>query len=278
MVILRNKQSRFALERFKSLDFLIQAFSQEEIEEAKGRVDQLSQFQQKLDETWKSMRWTMDLITYARDKSVRGGLPLSVLYAPPPSPTESPMMDRRTGGDLDLVSASPCSSDMGYHSDRSSGDHAVDAYNYEPAEERRVGQASGGAPGEGGTGDSEDIWTKVSSQPGVLRVFAAYDTGLIHGTSVKLHVTPRTTSREVINLVVQQLNKAVVTRGLNAPVYSDDQLDDFCLVAVIGARERVMRDDYQPLQLQNPWTKGKLYVRLKSNLLAALDHGHVTSV
>ena len=216
------------------------------------------------------MRWTMDLITYARDKNVRGGLPLGVLYAPPPSPTESPMMDRR---EVETGTTSSCSSDMGYHSDRSSGDHAVDSY-YDQ-EERRL---HGAGEGPSSAGDTEEVWTKVSSQPGVLRVYAAYETGLTKGTSVKLHVTPRTTSREVINLVVQQLNKAVMMKGLCGPIYSEDQLEDFCLVAVIGARERVLRDDYQPLQLQNPWTKGRLFVRLKTNLLAALDPGHVTSV
>ena len=253
---------------------MLQAFSQEEIEEAKDRVERMSQFQQTLDETWKSMRWTMDLITYARDKNVRGGLPLGVLYAPPPSPTESPMMDRR---EVETGTTSSCSSDMGYHSDRSSGDHAVDGSYYEQ-EDRRGGGGHGAGDGHSASGDSEEVWAKVSTQPGVLRVYAAYETGLTKGTSVKLHVTPRTTSREVINLVVQQLNKAVMMKGLCAPVYSEDQLEDFCLVAVIGARERVLRDDYQPLQLQNPWTKGRLFVRLKINLLAALDQGHVTSV
>ena len=78
--------------------------------------------------------------------------------------------------------------------------------------------------------------------------------------------------------MVQQLNKAVTNRGLQGPVYTEEELGDFCLVAVIGARERILRDEYQPLQLQNPWTKGRLYVRLKANLLAAIEHGHVTSV
>ena len=249
-----------------------QAFSQDEIDDAKDRVDQLSQFQQTLDETWKGMRWTMDIITYARDKNVRGGLPLGVLYAPPPSPTESPMMDRR---EVETGTTSSCSSDMGYHSDRSSGDHAVDGSYYDQDHQRGHGGSGGG---DSTSGDSEEVWTKVCTQSGVLRVYAAYETGLTKGTSVKLHVTPRTTSREVINLVVQQLNKAVITKGVHGPVYSDDQLEDFCLVAVIGARERVLRDDYQPLQLQNPWTRGRLFVRLKNNLLAALEHGHVTSV
>jgi len=240
-----------------------QAFSSEEISEAKGRVELLSQIQQTLDETWKSLRWTIDIITYARDKTVRGGLPLSVLYAPPPSPTESPTVTRR---ELDPASsssdaASSAASDGGYHSDISVKDT--------------------GSPGHQGvpnTEETEELWIRASNQPGILRIYAAYDTGLTKGTSVKLHVTPRTTAREVINLVVQQLNKAVQNKGLEGPIYTDEELLDFCLVAVIGARERILRDEYQPLQLQNPWTKGRLYVRLKANLLAAIDHGQVTSV
>ncbi len=39
-------------------------------------------------------------------------------------------------------------------------------------------------------------------QAGVLRVYAAYSCGLTRGTSVKLQVTPRTSSREVVLLVV----------------------------------------------------------------------------
>lgn len=91
--------------------------------------------------------------------------------------------------------------------------------------------------------------------PGILQVYAAYETGLASGTSLKLHVTPRTTAREVVDLVVKQLNMAVVLK-----------------VAVIGARERCLRDDFKPLQLQNPWKKGRLYVRQKHDVLAALEH------
>ncbi len=32
----------------------------------------------------------MDVVQYARDKQIKGGVPLSVLCAPPPSPVESP--------------------------------------------------------------------------------------------------------------------------------------------------------------------------------------------
>ncbi|XP_050683485.1 uncharacterized protein LOC126978576 [Leptidea sinapis] len=109
-------------------------------------------------------------------------------------------------------------------------------------------------------------------QPGILQVFAAYDTGLAAGTSLKLHVTPRTTAREVIELVVKQLNMATVLKGRAGPVYPPQRLPDFCLVAVIGARERCLRDDFRPLQLQNPWRRGRLYVRLRHDVLAALSH------
>ncbi|XP_037872636.1 ankyrin repeat and fibronectin type-III domain-containing protein 1 isoform X1 [Bombyx mori] len=107
---------------------------------------------------------------------------------------------------------------------------------------------------------------------GILQVYAAYETGLAAGTSLKLHVTPRTSAREVIDLVVKQLNMAAVSKGKTGPVYGPEKLKDFCLVAVIGARERCLRDDFRPLQLQNPWRKGRLYVRLKHDVLAALQH------
>ncbi|XP_052740268.1 uncharacterized protein LOC112046488 isoform X3 [Bicyclus anynana] len=111
-----------------------------------------------------------------------------------------------------------------------------------------------------------------TDQAGILQVFAAYETGLAAGTSLKLHVTPRTSAREVIDLVVKQLNMAAVLKGKSGPVYGPEKLQDFCLVAVIGARERCLRDDFRPLQLQNPWRKGRLYVRLKHDVLAALQH------
>ncbi|XP_071568582.1 uncharacterized protein Wake isoform X1 [Temnothorax nylanderi] len=114
--------------------------------------------------------------------------------------------------------------------------------------------------------------TMMPPLPGILQVYAAYETGLAAGTSLKLHVTPRTTAREVVDLVVKQLNMAVVLKGQKGPTYTADELPNFCLVAVIGARERCLRDDFKPLHLQNPWKKGRLYVRQKQDVLAALEH------
>lgn len=122
--------------------------------------------------------------------------------------------------------------------------------------------------------DADEDMASGSNSPGIIQVFAAYNTGLASGTSLKLRVTPRTTAREVIDLVVKQLNMAVVLKGKDGPIYSADKFENFCLVAVIGARERCLRDDFKPLQLQNPWKKGRLFVRQKHDLLAAIEHSN----
>lgn len=108
----------------------------------------------------------------------------------------------------------------------------------------------------------------------MIQVFAAYETGLANGTSLKLNITPGTTAREVINLVVKQLNMTAALKGRDGPIYGPRELEQFCLVAIIGARERCLRDDFKPLQLQNPWRKGRLYVRKKADLLAAIEHSN----
>lgn len=128
----------------------------------------------------------------------------------------------------------------------------------------------------GSTSSSSSAAPSAVSVPssGIIQVFAAYDTGLPNGTSLKLHVTPKTSAREVVDLVVKQLNMAVVLKGRDGPIYTAEKLNNFCLVAVIGARERCLRDDFKPLQLQNPWKKGRLYVRQKHDLLAAIEHSN----
>ena len=120
----------------------------------------------------------------------------------------------------------------------------------------------------------EERPSKLSSNlttSSVLQVYAAYDTGLASGTSVLINLSESTSSREVVDLVVKQLNMAVIMKGKDQPIYDNDTLRNFCLVAVIGSRERCLRDDFKPLQLQNPWRKGKLFVRVKSDVLAAIE-------
>lgn len=209
----------------------------------------------------------MDIISYARDKTVRGGIQISVLDSD--HSDKDVLSSVPTEEVFDNNNSHPCCASTACDSNEISvgKDNRKIAKFFDPNEEL--------------TSPNGHVKREVpsnSSHSGILQVYAAYETGLSKGTRVRLHVTSKTTAREVVNLVVRQLNKAVTMKGREGPVYSDHQLLDFCLVAVIGARERILRDDYQPLQLQNPWTKGRLYVRLKNNLLAAIQQGHATEV
>ena len=69
-----------------------------------------------------------------------------------------------------------------------------------------------GDPDSGST-RSADVESGDASSGGIIQVYAAYESGLANGTSVKLHVTARTIAREVVDLVVRQLNMAVVLKG-----------------------------------------------------------------
>ncbi|KAK5599326.1 hypothetical protein CRENBAI_022916 [Crenichthys baileyi] len=120
-----------------------------------------------------------------------------------------------------------------------------------------------------------------------LRVYPQYRTGLLKETSVKLCVTSGTTAREIIQLVVQEMN--TVSRRLlgsnsggeeqeQCVYYSPEQLKHFSLVLVVDNREKWLQDDFCPLELQNPWLRGKLCVRIKDYSPLALKHSRATTV
>jgi hypothetical protein len=71
--------------------------------------------------------------------------------------------------------------------------------------------------------------------------------------------------------VTNEMVLSLMYPGKDGPVYPAEEFKNFCLVAVIGARERCLRDDFRPLHLQNPWKKGRLYVRQKKDVLAAIE-------
>ncbi|XP_052266694.1 ankyrin repeat and fibronectin type-III domain-containing protein 1-like isoform X3 [Dreissena polymorpha] len=244
-----------------------EAFSKEELHTAKDRVHQMMKLQSDLDKTWKDMRWTMDIITTARSRTFPAGIPVQMLLTPSANEDSLSVQLELKGKILDNNNYQQCNSNSCDSNEISVGkDHRKIAKFYDPLHEDAQ---------ENGHLDTQ---SDASSHNDILRVYAAYETGLAKGTSVKLHVTPKTTAREVINLVVVNLNQAVINKGKPGPIYSEEEFSEFCLVAVIGARERILRDDYQPLQLQNPWTKGKLFVRMRNNLLAAIQQGQATAV
>ncbi|XP_022237523.1 ankyrin repeat and fibronectin type-III domain-containing protein 1-like [Limulus polyphemus] len=78
---------------------LREAFSSSEVAAAKERLLQLQLFQTQVDNIWKGVRWIMDVLTFARDKLINGGIPLNQIYlyqmnspSPQNSPRQSPML------------------------------------------------------------------------------------------------------------------------------------------------------------------------------------------
>lgn len=129
-----------------------------------------------------------------------------------------------------------------------------------------------------------------------LRVYAACDCGGSgRGTSAVVQASGRTTARELTARVLEQLARqgtaaavgssaGSTVREPSAAASSSSQSvqcatggaatadsGDYCLAAVIGCREHVLRDDSAPLQLKEPWSRGRLYVRRKDDLLAAVE-------
>lgn len=192
----------------------------------------------------------------------------------PPTPDGSPSLLRHQ---VDTVRTLPtdnssASSDFGYHSDRSSTTEKQSAAGSSSSAHKLCLDKAAVPTSAGGnlrspistSGEMKDA--RKEAQPGILRIYSTSSTGFGKGTSVKLHVTPRTTAREVVSLVVQQMRKASFSLLTNQnDCCPEDNADNFCLVLVVGTREHALRDDFQPLQLQNPWTRGRLYVQVKRN-------------
>ncbi|KAM3859677.1 ankyrin repeat and fibronectin type-III domain-containing protein 1 [Diretmus argenteus] len=148
---------------------------------------------------------------------------------------------------------------------------------------------------------SEDSGTQRLSSPSpgahrkgwhaTLRVYPQYRTGLPKETSVKLRVTPGTSAREMVQLVVQEMNN-VSQRLLGSSsshdggggeqeqcvYYSPEQVEHFGLVLMVEDREKWLQDDFCPLELQNPWLRGKLCVRIKEYSPLALKYSRATTV
>ncbi|KAK3705202.1 hypothetical protein QZH41_014002 [Actinostola sp. cb2023] len=194
---------------------LREAFSSGELEKAKLRQVQLMEFQRELDETWKGMRWILDALHYARDRQVRGGIPL------------------------------------------------VEVFKFSPCHMRKVGSTEG---------------LNSHHKEGVVKVFSTRETGLPAGAEVTLRITPLTTASEVVAMVIRELEKTCEERKKCCQSIHKDAYRNYCLVAVVGSQEKYFQDEFKPLELQNPWKRGKLFVRLKTSAMAATNFGQFTSV
>ncbi|KAF4798511.1 Ankyrin repeat and fibronectin type-III domain-containing protein 1 [Turdus rufiventris] len=113
-----------------------------------------------------------------------------------------------------------------------------------------------------------------------LRVFPQYETGLSKETSVKLHITSQTPAREVVKLVVLEMNNISqdVLGGSAAICYGEEQLEHFGLVFAADESEQWLPDDFLPLSLHTSQPEGRFYVRIKETSPLVLQYGPATTV
>lgn len=175
-----------------------EAFSTDEVELAKLRLEKLQQIADACKDLWKTMNWIGDLIKFAQDKSTPAEPTLrNVLESK--KATEGGTPKGKVGTpkqkEFQIFSSTPVK--HFHRSANHSHNHELAALDRKMADlQMNVQSVKAGPP-----------------ESSILQVYAAYDTGLPSGTSLKLRVTPKTTSREVIDLVVKQLNMAVVLKG-----------------------------------------------------------------
>ncbi|KRZ19181.1 Ankyrin repeat and fibronectin type-III domain-containing protein 1 [Trichinella zimbabwensis] len=92
---------------------------------------------------------------------------------------------------------------------------------------------------------------------------------------VKMRISSNVTAKDVVRKVIAHFNENAAERGESiAPI----EAESICLVVVIGVRERCLRDNYPVVLLKPPWSKGKLVIRRRVDLLAALECGNEEAV
>ncbi|KRX99880.1 Ankyrin repeat and fibronectin type-III domain-containing protein 1 [Trichinella pseudospiralis] len=93
---------------------------------------------------------------------------------------------------------------------------------------------------------------------------------------VKMRISANVTAKDVVRKVIAHLNENAAEKAESiAPIVAES----ICLVVVIGVRERCLRDNYPVALLKkSPWSKGKLVIRRRVDLLAALECGNEEAV
>ena len=213
-------------------------------------LEKMVDFQQRLEDIWRSARWISNYASIARDKHNTHSIPLTMVLVPP-----RPALP---GDDT---------SDVGYHSDQGSSnrlhEHSpnCNAKIIESTPESSVIKTNGlqkgakdtlsrsksvsergelklttidkmfqeenlaalsekSTPRQTPKRQQSDVTREGISKrtqnansqktPGIIRVFAAFECALPKNTAIRLSITPMTTSREIVSLVIEQINKVFI--------------------------------------------------------------------
>ena len=109
----------------------------------------------------------------------------------------------------------------------------------------------------------EETCIETSDVPNKCDIHTAFPVAITSNITVEFD--SNSTTEQAVEFLLKKLKANNIS---NAQV---PRLQDCYLVAVIGNRERILRDGFLIRQLQKPWTNGRLYVRLRRDTLAALE-------
>ncbi|VDN04468.1 unnamed protein product [Thelazia callipaeda] len=213
-----------------------------------GVLTKLDEFQQRLETICKSMRWIGDIVSIARDEQAKCAISLAHLLFV-----------------CNIIENKDCNEEC----------RKNDTMTQTGILRPRLESKSDTPP----TNIFPQLWLdnrpvslKSSPKTKVIKVNIAYQSGPTCGSSVRVQVAPTTTASEVVALVIRQLPVTART----SEETSDSE--DFCLSSVVGCRERRLRDDFPLIQLQKPWSDGRLFVRRQDSILAALQQGNEATI
>ncbi|CAB4058770.1 unnamed protein product [Lepeophtheirus salmonis] len=269
---------------------LREAFSSEETERAKNRLEELNSISKKYEDSWKKTRWIVDIISEARNKSFGCGLKYRELIE---WYTENPSVPLEDFGDIsedeDLMIHNYNFNNNNHKLNRTptvSSDPTMDA-----SRKFKVGDINDGKvlnfpevrlpyqiPPPPGSSQS------TPGQSGLFPIDGSNQHS-IHPNHQ--HLRPHLAAVSHSSLSSPEMEDEFdegSPRLSSSSEHLDRKSSSLLLPNILqvyaaydtglasGSRERCLRDDFHPLKLQNPWKKGRLFIRMKNDLLAAIEH------
>lgn len=256
------------LENFSTQQNVRETICNNETKTLKEKQARIASLQQNVDELWRVSRWVVDTLQACQDKNLNVGIPLTNLFK-----TD----DWTEATSLRLSINSQCS-DL---SDRDFTD----------------------SPTSSTASDEFQLSKRTSSFN--LKVYGTEEIGLSETAFTEVSINDKTTAHDVVVCAVSQFSNCSTNPSETVPaeekspesgaeestdesvssngdscnrILSSDNLENIALVVVAGSRERCLRGDLNLMKLQNPWEKGKLYLRLKKDALRATKWGLSTTV
>ncbi|VDO59924.1 unnamed protein product [Heligmosomoides polygyrus] len=201
--------------------------------------ERLCEFQKKLDEIWNKARWISRVASEAREKRARSSVNSTPLSRLIAPVTRMPNDNEQYEKGNQSAEVTAC--------------------------EQEKCKFSLSYPQQKSHGDIDRLYRR-----NVADTDAAMESS---GSVERSQGNEEKDTTEVVRLVLQQISK---TSSL--PIKEVVDSGKFCLVVVVGTRERRLKDDFALSRMQSPWNKGRLYVRRRSALLAAVQYGNETHV